>query len=102
MRVSSVSIRLQARASGMDAVSARGQLRRQGCVPRGVDTQDLLVHGTPEAIASEIQRLKKVFGPRWIVSPSHEALLPDVPPANVGAMAEAAPPHIRRVTDPDR
>ncbi len=41
-------------------------------------------------IASEIQRLKKVFGPRWIVSPSHEALLPDVPPANVGAMAEAA------------
>ncbi|HUU92806.1 MAG TPA: hypothetical protein VM238_16570 [Phycisphaerae bacterium] len=30
------------------------------------------------------------FGPCLIVSPSHEALLPNVPPENVRAMAEAA------------
>jgi uroporphyrinogen decarboxylase len=81
---------LQARASGMDAVSLAGNFGGRVAFLGGVDTQDLLVHGTPEAIASEIQRLKNVFGLRWIVSPSHEALLPDVPPANVGAMAEAA------------
>jgi uroporphyrinogen decarboxylase len=56
----------------------------------GVDTKELLVHGTPEEISREIRRLKGVFGPRWIVRPSHEALLPDVPLENVRAMAEAA------------
>ena len=29
-------------------------------------------------------------GDRFIVSPSHEVLLPNVPPANVQALAEAA------------
>lgn len=81
---------LQARAAGMDAISLAGNFGDRLAFLGGVDTQDLLVHGTPETIASEIQRLKKVFGPRWIVSPSHEALLPDVPVANVAAMAEAA------------
>jgi len=37
-----------------------------------------------------VRRLRPLFGPRWIVSPSHEALLPNVPPRNVAAMAEAA------------
>jgi uroporphyrinogen decarboxylase len=31
-----------------------------------------------------------VLGPNLIVSPSHEAILPNVPPENVEAMAEAA------------
>jgi len=30
------------------------------------------------------------LGPRLIVSPSHEALLPNVPPENIVAMAQAA------------
>jgi hypothetical protein len=33
---------------------------------------------------------KELLGPCLIVSPSHEALLPNVPPENVVAMAEAA------------
>jgi uroporphyrinogen decarboxylase len=56
----------------------------------GVDTQGLLVHGAPEEIKAKVRRLKAVLGPHLIVSPSHEAILPDVPPANVAAMAEAA------------
>ena len=37
-----------------------------------------------------LDRLKEVFGPNYVVSPSHECLLPNVPPQNVCAMAEAA------------
>jgi uroporphyrinogen decarboxylase len=56
----------------------------------GIDTQELLVRGTPHEIQAEVIRLKDIFGPHWIASPSHEALLTDVPPRNVAAMAEAA------------
>ena len=37
-----------------------------------------------------MRRVKSILGPDLIVSPSHEAVLPDVPPRNVAAMAEAA------------
>jgi uroporphyrinogen decarboxylase len=56
----------------------------------GIDTQDLLVNASPAQVKDEVRRVKDILGPRLIVSPSHEALLPNVPPANVAAMAEAA------------
>ena len=37
-----------------------------------------------------MRRVKQLLGPNLIVSPSHEALLPNVPPENVEAMAQAA------------
>lgn len=56
----------------------------------GIDTQYLLVHGQPEEVHREVLRVKALLGPRLIVSPSHEALLPNVPPRNLAAMAVAA------------
>ena len=53
----------------------------------GIDTQDLLVNGSPEDIVADVKRVRAALGPRLIVSPSHEALLPNVPPENVEAMA---------------
>jgi uroporphyrinogen decarboxylase len=41
-------------------------------------------------VKDEVRRVKELLGPHLIVSPSHEAILPDVPPQNVAAMAEAA------------
>jgi uroporphyrinogen decarboxylase len=81
---------LQARAAGMEAESLAAAFAGRIAFLGGVDTQELLVHGTPERITAEVRRLKGVFGPRWIISPSHEALLPDVHPRNVEAMATAA------------
>ena len=37
-----------------------------------------------------MRHVKELLAPNLIVSPSHEALLPNVPPENVVAMAEAA------------
>jgi len=55
----------------------------------GIDTQELLIHGSPQHIRDEVRRLTDILGPHLIISPSHEALLPNIPPANIAAMADA-------------
>ena len=81
---------LQARAAGMAAERLARDFQGKIAFLGGIDTQQLLVQASPAGVKVEVRRLKDVFGPWWIVSPSHEALLPNVPPANVAAMAEAA------------
>ncbi|MBN1247310.1 MAG: hypothetical protein JXC32_06600 [Anaerolineae bacterium] len=81
---------LQALARGMDAETLARKYKGDLVFIGGVDTQQLLPFGTPEQVRAEVQRLKGVFGPQFVVSPSHEALLPNVSVANLVAMAEAA------------
>ena len=81
---------LQARAVRMDALSLAEALKNKIAFLGGVDTQELLVHAAPAAVKAEVYRLREVLGPCLVVSPSHEALLPNVPPENVLAMAQAA------------
>jgi uroporphyrinogen decarboxylase len=81
---------LQALAAQMDADTLARDFKGRIAFMGGVDTQELLVHGTPAEVAADVRRLKRLLGPRLIVSPSHEALLPNVPPANFAAMAAAA------------
>ncbi|WP_105614400.1 uroporphyrinogen decarboxylase family protein [Vallitalea okinawensis] len=80
---------LQAKAVGMEAENL-AQFKKDIIFVGGVDTQDLLPFGRPQQIKDEVRRLKDVFGDGFIASPSHEALLPDVPVENVIAMMEAA------------
>ncbi len=78
---------IQARADGMDAeslVPLKGKVTFVG----GIDTQELLVNGSPAEVEREVRRVISVLGP-LVISPSHEALLPNVPPENVEAMARA-------------
>lgn len=81
---------LQARAAGMDAHLLASKYGRDLVFMGGVDTQDLLPFGTAKQVFDETLRLRELFGDGFIVSPSHEALLPNVPFENVAAMAEAA------------
>ena len=81
---------LQARAGNMDADRLSREFGGKVAFLGGVDTQQLLVRATPAQVKDEVRRLRDLLGPHWIVSPSHEALLPNVPPENVAAMAEAA------------
>lgn len=79
---------LQALATNMDAETLtqfKGKLTFFG----GIDTQDLLMNASPVQIKEEVLRIQRILGPRLIVSPSHEALLPNVPPENVEAMSKA-------------
>ncbi|MBI5705951.1 MAG: hypothetical protein HZC36_03055 [Armatimonadetes bacterium] len=81
---------LQALAEGMSAQDLAREYGSDLAFVGGVDTQDLLVNGTPAQVRDEVLRLREVFGPNYVVSPSHEALLPNVPIENVEAMAVAA------------
>jgi len=74
----------------MDAQTLARDFKGKIAFMGGIDTQDLLMNATFEEIKADVRRVKKLLGPNLIVSPSHEAILPNVPPANVEAMAQAA------------
>jgi uroporphyrinogen decarboxylase len=81
---------LQAKAANMDAETLSRDFGGKIAFLGGVDTQRVLNLGSPDEVKAEVRRVKALLGPHLIVSPSHEAILPDVPPRNVAAMAEAA------------
>ncbi|OGV43831.1 MAG: hypothetical protein A2X48_05035 [Lentisphaerae bacterium GWF2_49_21] len=81
---------LQAKASGMDAADLAKKFKGRISFMGGIDTQDLLVNAGPDDIRREVKRVLGLLGPDLVVSPSHEALLPNVPPENVKAMSDAA------------
>lgn len=81
---------LQAKARGMDAASLAADFKGRIAFMGGIDAQDLLPNGRPEEVRDAVRRVRDLLGPHVIISPSHEAVLPDVPPGNVEAMAEAA------------
>ncbi len=81
---------LQAKASDMEAETLARDFKGKIAFIGGIDTQDLLVNGTPEEVKQDVRRVKELLGPSLIVSPSHEAILPSIPPQNIEAMAEEA------------
>ena len=81
---------LQALARGMDAEALARNFKEDIVFVGGVDTQQLMWRGTPQQIKDEVNRLRDIFGARWIISPSHEVLMPEVPVENVLALCEAA------------
>ena len=81
---------IQALAHGMEASGLKRDFGSKMSFCGGIDAQNLLVHGTPEQLRAKVRELRGIFPTGLILSPSHEAILPDVPPANVAAMIEAA------------
>jgi uroporphyrinogen decarboxylase len=80
---------LQALAGNMDAVTLSRDFGGKIAFLGGIDTQELLVRATPGEVRAEVRRVMSLLGPHYIVSPSHEALLSNVPPENLAAMADA-------------
>jgi uroporphyrinogen decarboxylase len=80
---------IQALAVGMEPQRLKESFGDRVSFCGGVDAQNLLVNGTPQEIKSKIAELRKIFPTGLVISPSHEAILPDVPPANIEAFFEA-------------
>ncbi|MBQ3141768.1 MAG: hypothetical protein IJC25_07390 [Clostridia bacterium] len=80
---------LQAQAVGMSAAEL-AQYKNDIAFVGGIDAQSFIVNATPQQIKDEVNRVRDILGPNMIVSPSHEEILPNVPPANIKAMSEAA------------
>jgi len=81
---------LQARAHNMNAELLATEFKGRLAFLGGIDAQQVLTRGTPDEVRADVRRVRKLLGPNLIVSPSHEAILPNVPPENVAALAEAA------------
>ena len=81
---------IQAKASNMEAVRLKREFGNDLCFIGGIDTQELLSHATPDEVRAEVRRIIDVFETAIVISPSHEAILPDVPPANIEAMFDEA------------
>jgi len=80
---------IQAKAVNMNAEYLMKNFGGKIAFCGGIDTQELLPFGTASEVSKEVMRLKNIFKNKFIFSPSHEALLPNVPLANVIAMSKA-------------
>ena len=81
---------LQALARDMQAERLAAAFKGRVAFLGGIDVQELLTRGSPDDVRADVLRVKRLLGPNLIVSPSHEAILPNVPPDNVAALAQAA------------
>lgn len=77
---------IQALAKGMSPQELHDDFKFRVAFCGGVDAQNLLVNGTPEQVRAKVMELRKLFPSGLIISPSHEAILPDIPPANIEAI----------------
>jgi len=81
---------IQAKAKNMDAKYLNDNYKDDIIFMGGLDTQVILPFGSEKEIEDEVERLKEIFGPNFILSPSHEALLKNVSTKNLLAFANAA------------
>lgn len=80
---------IQALANEMDAPNLNSHFKGKIAFCGGVDAQNLLVNGKPEEVTQKVIELKQLFPTGLIISPSHEAILPDILPANIRALFNA-------------
>lgn len=81
---------IQALAAGMEPHNLKEKFGEKVSFCGGVDTQNLLVNGTPEDVQKKVKELRTIFPTGLIISPSHEAILPDIPPENIQALFDEA------------
>jgi uroporphyrinogen decarboxylase len=81
---------IQALAAKMEPQRLKDSFGNQISFCGGVDAQYLLVNGKPSEVVSKVQELRTIFPTGLILSPSHEAILPDIPPANIEALFSEA------------
>jgi len=77
---------IQALAHGMSASELKRNFEGKTSFCGGVDAQELLVNGSTDEVSQKVLELKKLFPTGLIISPSHEAVLKDIDPANIEAL----------------
>ncbi len=80
---------IQALATNMEPEKLKSSFGAEVSFCGGVDVQELLVNGSPDEVRDKVRQLKTLFSTGLIISPSHEAILPDVAPENIQAMFDA-------------
>ena len=81
---------VQVSAAGMSLDELGAEFGNDLMFVGGIDVHRLLRLGSPSEVREAVRRAKETLCPGYAVSPSHEAVLPDVPIENIIAMAEEA------------
>ena len=79
---------IQALAEGMSAERLKNLYGDRTSFCGGIDVQKLLVRGTKKEIEADLERLRSIFPTGLIFSPSHEAVLQDIPSENLLLIAD--------------
>lgn len=77
---------IQALAAGMEPAGLRRDFGDRVAFAGGVDAQHLLVRGTADEVRAKVRELRALFPTGLVISPSHEAILPDIAPSNIEAL----------------
>jgi uroporphyrinogen decarboxylase len=77
---------IQALAANMEPDRLKDAYGEKVSFCGGVDAQYLMVKGHPADVRQKVDALKRLFPTGLILSPSHEAILPDTKPENVAAL----------------
>jgi uroporphyrinogen decarboxylase len=81
---------MQTTALGMNEKTLKDRFGTRVSFCGGIDAQELLPAGTPSQVRRKVEEMIELFPTGLIVSPSHEAILPDVPIANIEALFDRA------------
>jgi uroporphyrinogen decarboxylase len=74
---------IQALAKGMEPNRLKDDFGDRVSFCGGVDAQNLLVTGSGEQVREKVRELCGIFPTGLVISPSHEAILPDIKPENI-------------------
>jgi uroporphyrinogen decarboxylase len=85
---------IQALAADMDPLNLKAGFENKVAFCGGIDAQYLLVNKKPEDVRLKVLELMEIFPTGLILSPSHEAILPDIPPANIEVIFSTLKGHI--------
>jgi uroporphyrinogen decarboxylase len=82
---------LQPSCAGMEPEVIKGEFGGKIVLMGSIDTQHVLIEGTPELVRAQTQRILDIMKPGggYIASASHDYLLPETPVENVLAMFDA-------------
>jgi uroporphyrinogen decarboxylase len=82
---------IQVSAKGMDPVKLKKEFAKDIVFFGGIDT-NILTNGTETQVREETKRIIDILGydGRYIVAPSHDYLLPEVPSENIAALYKEA------------
>lgn len=75
-------------ATGMEPAALKRDFGKHLCFHGGMETQGVLLTGSPAEVRQEVRRLADVLGPEGYIATSSHNLQPDVPLANIVAMYE--------------
>ncbi len=83
---------IQINADNMDPVELINEFGSDAVFFGGIDENHILMNCTPEKVREETKRIIDILGKygRYIVAPSHDYLIPEVPAENVSAMYDEA------------